>query len=50
MAAWLIGVVTVLYIGIAIRYGFVEHKPALAVVFAGYAVANIGLILADRLG
>lgn len=50
MNGWLIGAVTLVYAAIAIRYGFVEGKLGLAITFFGYSVANIGLIMADRLG
>jgi hypothetical protein len=47
MSGWLIGVVTVIYLGVAISFIF-EGKPGMALTFLGYSVANIGLIWAAR--
>ncbi len=45
MSATLIGIVTAIYTAIAVHEGYVG-KPELAVVFGGYALANLGLIWA----
>ena len=47
MSPWLILVVMVIYAIIAVDL-FVAGKPAMAVVFAGYAFSNIGLWAASR--
>ena len=47
MSTWLIGIVTFIYAGVAIDYG-IRGNAGMCVVFAGYAVANIGLIYASR--
>lgn len=44
MSATLIGVVTVIYVAVAISL-WAEGKPGLAVAFGGYAIANVGLIM-----
>jgi hypothetical protein len=49
MVAWLVGVVTVLYAGTAAAYWFKGDKP-MSLVFIGYSLANVGLILADVKG
>jgi len=46
MSAWLIGIVTVIYLGVAISFAL-EGKPGMAVAFLGYAFANVGLIWAS---
>jgi hypothetical protein len=45
MSGWLIILVTVIYSGIAVEQLFKGNIP-MAVVYAGYAFANIGLYLA----
>ena len=45
MSGWLIILVTVIYAGIAVEQLFKGNIP-MAVVYAGYAFANIGLYLA----
>ncbi len=47
MSGWLIGVVTVIYVGVAISF-WAEGKPGMALTFLGYSVANIGLIWASK--
>jgi len=47
MSGWLIGLSTLIYIGVCISFLF-EGKTNMALVFAGYALANIGLILASQ--
>lgn len=47
MSGWLIGLVTIIYVGVAISF-WKEGNPGMAITFAGYSVANIGLILAAR--
>jgi hypothetical protein len=36
--------VTLIYAGVAVSY-WREHRPAMALVFLAYALANVGLIL-----
>lgn len=43
MSAWLIGLVTFVYVCTAAALWY-EGRGGLAVVFAGYALANVGLI------
>ena len=43
MSALLIGVVTVIYVGVAVSEWHAGHS-GMALAFAGYALANIGLI------
>jgi len=43
MSVSLIAVVTLIYAGVAISL-FFDGKPGMALAFAGYAVANVGLI------
>lgn len=45
MSGWLIVAVTVVYTGIAVEQLFKGNIP-MAVVYAGYAFANIGLYMA----
>lgn len=40
---WLVGLVTLLYIGAAIAYAHDRQWPNV-IVFVGYAIANIGVI------
>lgn len=47
MSEWLICLVTIAYLAVAAEYGL-SGKAGLAVTFAAYAVANIGLLLAAR--
>lgn len=47
MSGWLIGIVTVIYCGVAISFWF-EGKPGMALTFLGYSVANVGLIWASK--
>lgn len=43
MSWQLIAIVTVIYLGVAASE-YVAGRPGMAVVFAGYAIANCGLI------
>lgn len=45
MSKWLIGLVTVIYLGTAVSF-YIEKNKGMAIVFFGYALANIGLIVA----
>ena len=45
MSGWLIILVTVIYAGIAVEQFYKGNIP-MAIVYAGYAAANIGLYLA----
>tara|TARA_R110000868_G_scaffold319299_1_gene580093 strand:+ start:199 stop:339 length:141 start_codon:yes stop_codon:yes gene_type:complete len=45
MSNWLLGLVTVIYAGISIEQLFKGNIP-MAIVYAGYTFANIGLYLA----
>lgn len=45
MSSWLIGLVTLIYLGVAVSL-WLEGKPPMALVFVGYSIANIGLIFA----
>lgn len=47
MSGWLIGIVTLIYIGVAVSF-FMENKPGMALTFLGYSIANVGLIWAAR--
>lgn len=40
---WLVAGVTVLYGGAAIAYAFTRNWPSV-IIFAGYAIANVGVI------
>ena len=44
MSAWLIGIVTVLYLWTTASF-FGEGCMGMGIAFLGYAVANVGLIL-----
>lgn len=46
-AAALVAIVTVLYVGAAIAY-WREGNPGMALAFACYAGANVGLIIAGQ--
>jgi hypothetical protein len=46
VSGWLIGIVTVIYLGVTISFLY-EGKPGMAVAFFGYALANLGLIWAS---
>lgn len=49
LAQWLVVIVAIIYAGISIAYGLQgAGKYGLAWVYAGYAFANVGLILTDR--
>lgn len=43
MSATLIGIVTLIYVGVTISE-FAANRPGMAIAFLGYALANIGLI------
>lgn len=43
MSATLIGITTVIYMGVAISF-FVDGRVGMGGTFVGYAIANIGLI------
>ena len=43
MSAWLIGLVTFIYLGVSIGYAL-DGRNGMAFTFVGYALANIGLI------
>lgn len=43
MSTPLIAVVTLIYVGVAVSEFYAE-RPGMAVVFGGYAAANVGLI------
>lgn len=43
MSAWLIGVVTLIYLGVAVGY-YMDSRSGMAFTFVGYALANLGLI------
>ena len=43
MGAWLLGAVTVAYLGVSVDY-YRNGNPFDAVVFAGYALANVGFL------
>jgi len=45
VSAWLIAVVTLIYIGVAIDQGY-EGNTGWALCYAGYAIANVGVMLA----
>lgn len=42
---FLIGVVTLLYIGVAVNELFMKQNIGACIVWSGYAFANIGLIM-----
>ncbi len=46
-AFWLIGATTLIYAGTTVAF-FVQGKPALAVTYLGYTVANVGLMAVSR--
>ena len=43
MSAPLIGIVTVIYLGVVVTE-FIGGRPGMALCFFGYAIANLGLI------
>ncbi len=43
MSAWLIGLVTLIYLGVAVGY-VMDGRHGMAFAFVGYALANLGLI------
>jgi hypothetical protein len=47
MSGWLIGIVTLIYVGVAVSF-VLEGKPGMALTFLGYSVANVGIIWASR--
>lgn len=47
MSAWLIGAVGVVYVVIAAELAW-KGQTGLALCFAGYAIANAGLVMAAR--
>ena len=46
MSTTLLVIVTIIYGGIALS-SFFEGKPSMAIIFSGYAFANIGLLMDD---
>ena len=48
MTSTLIGVVTVIYALVALSYLIKDNNPGMAIVFAGYAIANLGFIYAGQ--
>ena len=46
MSTTLLVIVTIIYGGIALS-SFFEGKPSMAIIFAGYAFANLGFLMAD---
>lgn len=44
MSAWLIGIVTLIYVAVAINF-MAESRVGMGFAFLGYAIANLGLIL-----
>lgn len=46
-AFWLIGVTTLIYAGTTIAFAL-QGKGALALVYAGYTVANVGLMAVSK--
>lgn len=44
MSASLIGIVTVIYLGVALSL-YLEGKSGMSLCFLGYALANIGMIM-----
>lgn len=47
MSAWLIALTGVIYVGVAVDLA-VAGKTPLAIAYAGYAFANVGLWMAAR--
>lgn len=47
MRPWELGIAGVLYLIVAIRYGFAGN-PGMALAFAAYALANVGFIWAAQ--
>lgn len=45
IANWLVAITTLIYAGTAIAHWF-DEQPGLSIAFAGYALANVGLIIA----
>ena len=45
MSVWLIGLVTFIYLGVAVSE-FLNTKYGMALCFLGFSLANVGLILA----
>ena len=45
MSGWLIGLVTLIYLGVAAAY-YSEDNTGMCICFVGYAIANVGIILA----
>lgn len=45
MSKWLIVLVTLIYLGVSISF-YLEKNKGMAIVFFGYALANVGLIVA----
>lgn len=43
MSAWLTGVVTLIYMLVAFNEMY-QGRPGIALMFAGYALANLGII------
>lgn len=44
---WLIGLTTLLYAGTTVSFAM-QGKDALALVYAGYTIANVGLMAVSR--
>lgn len=47
MSAWLIGTVSVIYLGASITLAY-EGKPGLALFCIGCVIANVGLLMTAR--
>lgn len=47
MSAPLLWIVSAIYFGVAIDFGY-RDNPGMCIAFLAYAVANIGLIVASR--
>jgi hypothetical protein len=47
VSPWLLAAVGVLYVGVAAQY-FMAGRPMMALVFAGYALAQLGFVLEAR--
>lgn len=45
MSGTLIGLVTVIYIAVSFSF-YNHHNPGMAICFFGYALANLGIIMA----
>jgi len=45
MAGWLLGIVALIYLGVAVSY-WLQDDRGMALAFAAYSLANVGFILA----